>query len=140
MIRTLPLTLAMLTGASVYAGAIVYVDDDAPLGGDGASWATAYRFLQDGLADATAGGVSEVRVGQGTYQPDRNALHPDGTLDRDATFRLIGGVALLGGYVGIGAENPDARDIETHVTVLSGDLAGDDGGFFTNRRNAEVVP
>lgn len=27
----------------------LYVDDDAPLGGDGTSWDTAYRFLQDAL-------------------------------------------------------------------------------------------
>ena len=37
-----------------FAGQIIYVDDDASVGGDGTSWANAYKYLQDGLAAAVA--------------------------------------------------------------------------------------
>ena len=47
--------------------------------------------------------------------------------DREATFALSSGVALYAGYAGCGAVQPDERDVATHVTVLSGDLARDDG-------------
>ena len=43
------LTTAVLAATSE-AQTTVYVDDDAAPGGDGLSWATAYQFLQDGLA------------------------------------------------------------------------------------------
>ena len=32
--------------SAVQADSVCYVDDDAPAGGDGASWATAHRFLE----------------------------------------------------------------------------------------------
>ncbi|MHC4087993.1 MAG: hypothetical protein ACYSU5_22725 [Planctomycetota bacterium] len=46
--------------------------------------------------------------------------------DRTATFQLINGVAIYGGYAGFGEPNADARDIELYETILSGDLAGND--------------
>ena len=132
-IRACAATIAMsvISGAA-HGGGALYVDDDAPAGGDGTSWDTAYRFLQDGLADASGGGVTEIRVAQGTYKPDRDETNPDGTGDREATFQLINGMALMGGYAGLGAKDPDARDIELYETVLSGDLLGNDGPDFQN--------
>ncbi|MEE8489510.1 MAG: hypothetical protein V3S43_04185, partial [Acidimicrobiia bacterium] len=49
---------------------IRYVDDDAPFNGDGTSWTTAYRYLRDALANAM--GITELRVAQGIYRPDRD--------------------------------------------------------------------
>lgn len=46
--------------------------------------------------------------------------------DREATFQLINGVAIKGGYAGFGEATPNARDIELYETILSGDLAGND--------------
>ncbi len=122
-------------GSSLSGPAVIFVDDDAPLGGNGATWGTAYKFLQDALAHAVSG--TEIRVAQGTYVPDRSAASPSGTGDRGSTFQLLSGVALLGGYAGVGAPDPNARDVAQFATVLSGDLNGDDGppGSFTN--NAE---
>ncbi|MEE8154666.1 MAG: hypothetical protein V3T53_06860 [Phycisphaerales bacterium] len=117
---------------AAHGGGVLYVDDDAPPGGDGTSWNAAYRFLQDGLTDACAGGIAEIRVGQGTYTPDRDEANPDGTGDREATFQLCNGVALMGGYAGIGAKDPDDRDIELYETILTGDLLGNDGPDFQN--------
>ena len=60
-----------ITGAA-NAWQVIHVDDDAPAGGDGSSWASAFSDLQDALAAARAGDV--VRVAQGTYAP----APPDG--------------------------------------------------------------
>ena len=116
-----------------YQGAF-YVDDDAPPGGDGATWATAYKYLQDALTAATAG--NEILVADGTYKPDRDEATPEGTGNRSATFQLASGVSLYGGYRGCpGGDcggNPDERDLEVYETILSGDLNGDDGPDFAN--------
>jgi hypothetical protein len=126
----------MITGVFVLGLAcsasadIIHVDDDAPPGGDGLTWETAFRFLQDGLARSEA--EDEIRIGQGSYYPDRDELHPDGTGDREACFEVVNLVAMKGGYAGYGADDPDARDIELFRTILSGDLLGDDGPGFEN--------
>ncbi len=127
----------MLITAAAQAGPVLHVDDDAPLSDDGLSWNTAYRFLADALADASGGGISEIRVGQGTYQPDRDEANPKGSGDRGATFQLINGISLMGGFAGLGAPDPDARDTALYETILSGDLAGDDlPGFVNNGENS----
>ncbi len=106
---------------------IVYVDSDATGANDGTNWPNAYNFLQDGLADANFTGVcKEIRVGSGIYTPDSNSSHPNGTGNRYATFKLVNGVSVKGGYAGFGAPNPNVRDIELYETILSGDLAGND--------------
>ena len=114
---------------SISGVTIIYVDDDSP-GGDGSCWAMAFKYLQDGLAVADAN--DEIRVAQGTYLPDRRIADPNGSGDRSANFHLISGVNIRGGYAGYGGPDPDARDIDAYETVLSGDLAGDDG---PNRAN-----
>ena len=73
----------------------------------------------------------------GTYKPDQDeagSIMPGG---RAATFQLINGLALMGGFAGIGAPDPDERGIELHETILSGDLAGNDGG--TRPPSSKVV-
>ena len=119
---------------AVAADGVLFVDDDAAPAGDGQSWDTAYRFLQDAITFAAdpVNGVTEIRVAQGVYQPDRDEDNPDGAGDREATFQLVNGVALMGGYAGIGAEDPDARDIDLYEAVLSGDLLGNDESDFLN--------
>ncbi|MCH8823400.1 MAG: right-handed parallel beta-helix repeat-containing protein [Planctomycetes bacterium] len=127
------LAIIVVTGTG-HAGSILYVDDDAPAAGDGASWNTAFRFLADALtvADDPKSNVSEIRVGQGTYLPDRDETQPDGSGDREAIFRLINSIVLMGGYAGLGAPDPDARNIELYETILSGDLLGNDEPDFIN--------
>lgn len=119
---------------SPYGEIVLHVDDDAPAGGDGLSWETSYRFLQDALMFAAEpeSGVSEIRTAQGVYKPDRSEKSPKGDGGREGTFQLINGVSLLGGYAGIGAADPDDRDIEIYETILSGDLLGDDEVDFKN--------
>jgi hypothetical protein len=45
--------------------------------------------------------------------------------DREASFELLDGVALRGGYLGLSAgegEDPEDRDIDIYQTILSGDI------------------
>jgi hypothetical protein len=124
---------------------IIYVDDDAVAPGDGSSWQTAYKFLQDALADADDSEKPvEIRVAQGTYKPDQGA----GQTPRDvkATFRLMNGVVLKGGYAGLTELNPDEPDRTRYRSVLSGDLGDDDPDvnepwdrIYRGGRNSETV-
>jgi hypothetical protein len=110
------------------------VDDDASFGGDGLSWDTAYCYLQDALVAAAASGgtVTEIRVAQGTYRPDQDEAGNVLPGDLVATFQLLNGVALRGGYAGQGTPDPNERNVELYETVLSGDLLANDGPNFTN--------
>jgi predicted outer membrane repeat protein/parallel beta-helix repeat protein len=112
---------------------ILYIDVDAAGANDGSSWANAYNDLQDALAFAWSG--DEIRVAQGIYKPDKGAGTTPG--DREATFQLINGVTIMGGYAGSGEPDPNARDIDAYETILSGDLLGNDGpGFVNNGENS----
>jgi len=129
-----------LAPETAQAQPVLYVDDDAAAGGDGDTWATAFQHLQDALAAASASGgtVTEIRVAAGTYKPDQGQNQTAG--NREATFQLLNGVALNGGYAGLNTPDPDARDIETNETILSGDLNRDDRpGFANNLENAYHV-
>jgi hypothetical protein len=101
---------------------IIYVDADATGGDNGSSWADAYKYLQDALTAASSG--VQIVVAQGAYKPDQGTYQPPG--ERSATFQLLNGVAIRGGYAGFGEPDPNARDIELYETILSGDLSGDD--------------
>jgi phosphotriesterase-related protein len=124
------MALAILSVVPVLARSkIVYVDDSAPMGGDGKSWATACRSLQDGLTAATvqgSAGPREIHLAQGIYPPDRTEIEPQGSRDRAAAFELSEGLRLIGGYAGLGAADPNQRDPTAYQTILSGDLAGND--------------
>jgi len=110
---------------------LIYVDDDAPLGGNGTSWATAFRYLQDALAMAVSS--DEIRVAGGVYKPDLDETGNVLVGDRAASFWLVHGVSVYGGYAGLSQPgNPDQRDTVTFETVLSGDLQGNDGPDFAN--------
>lgn len=107
--------------------AALFVDDDGPLDGDGSSWTNAYKYLQDALVEVeTLTKPVEIRIAEGMYTPDRSSTNPNGSGERGATFRLINGVTLKGGYAGLNAPNPDARNIGAFESVLSGDLQGND--------------
>jgi predicted outer membrane repeat protein len=74
------------------------------------------------LASASAG--DEIRVAQGIYQPDLGGGNTVG--DRRATFQLISGVTIKGGYAGLSGTDPNVVDIILYESTLSGDLNGDD--------------
>ncbi len=124
----------------VIGGDIIYVDADATGANNGTTWADAYNYLQDALANANSNpDVNEIWVAQGIYKPDANTAVPNGSGDRTATFQLINGVAIKAGYAGDGAPDPNARDVALYETILSGDLNGDDVGFTNNGENSYHV-
>lgn len=112
------------------AGAVYYVDDDAASGGDGSSWGTAYACLQDALYDPALSYGDTIRVAGGTYTPDKSETGHATFGDRTATFQLINGVGLYGGYAGVLGLDPDKRNVDTHLSILSGDLADSDENSF----------
>jgi parallel beta-helix repeat protein len=104
------------------SGQITYVDADANGANDGSTWADAYNYLQDALADAASDGdVNKIWVAQGIYKPDTNSADPNGSGNREATFQLISGVALYGGFPSGGGVWND-RDSDACETILSGNI------------------
>jgi len=129
--RTIPIRPGMVAKGDVWRFTtmtpLFFVDIDATGANDGSSWADAYKYLQDALTDAnSAVKPVEIRVAQGIYKPDQSSADPNGTGDRTATFQLINGVAIKGGYAGFGEPDPNARNIDFYETILSGDLADND--------------
>lgn len=112
----------------------LYVDANASGSQDGLSWANAYRDLQDALAAASmCACVEEIWVADGTYKPDR------GTGNRNAAFALGDGLQLYGGFAGAnssvypgGETHINQRNWDANVTILSGDLLGNDLANFVN--------
>jgi len=103
----------------------IYVDDNAAGVNDGSSWTDAYNYLQDALADAkSAEKPVEIKVAQGVYKPDQGAGKVPH--DQTATFQLIKGVTIKGGFAGSEESNQNARDVKLYETLLSGDLKGND--------------
>ncbi|MFG0284949.1 MAG: right-handed parallel beta-helix repeat-containing protein [Phycisphaerales bacterium JB039] len=113
-------TVVATSGAA--AQMITYVDADAPPGGDGASWATAYNDLQDALPPLA--GATEIWIAEGVYKPSER--------DVTATFQMRSRLAVYGGFRGDETAR-DQRDPALYRTVLSGDLLGNDGPGFTER-------
>ncbi len=97
-------TILLLALTSSAAFAVVYVKWDSPGPTfDGTSWGKAYHTVQAGLNAASSG--DQVWVARGTYVE---------------CITLKAGVALYGGYSGVGS----TRDIAAHVTILDGNQAG----------------
>jgi hypothetical protein len=118
------LCTVVLAGSGPALGRIIHVADGAKGTLDGSSWTTAFAFLQDALSVAQAG--DEIRVAQGLYHPAYPVPGAATPQDIHATFRLVDGVAIVGGYAGPRGPNPDLRDPDLFLTTLSGDLGGDD--------------
>ncbi|MEO0629466.1 MAG: hypothetical protein AAFY46_01900, partial [Planctomycetota bacterium] len=142
-IRVLTLGLMLHASAGVaQTDSVVYVDDDAPPNGNGESWNTAFRHLQDALdsGDDTVEAVGEIRVAGGLYLPDRSSSVPAGTGDRTASFVIPAGARILGGFAGLADPlNPDDRAFDAYQTILSGDLAQDDVVIGNKTDNAYHV-
>jgi uncharacterized repeat protein (TIGR02543 family) len=104
------------TGQFIPPSNVVFVDDNASAGGDGKSWATAHKHLQDALANASSG--DEIWVAEGTYKPDQGAGKTAG--DRTVSFNLVNGVGMYGGFTGTETAREPLGD--GNQTILSGEI------------------
>lgn len=112
----------------------LYVNANAPAGGDGLSWATAYNRLSDALSAPRllCDYATEVWVARGTYTP----TGPRG--DRTDRFFVSPRMSLLGGFAGH-ETSADQRDPAANPTVLSGDRARNDAPGFANRADNSYI-
>lgn len=115
---------ASLALSAVACADVVYVNKEAPAGGNGSSWSSALRELRDGLALAQPG--DEIWIAAGAYTP----APPGG--NRNASFAMKSGLSIYGGFIGTEVHR-DERDPFFNVTTLSGDLNGDDQPEFAGR-------
>ena len=97
---------------------VLCVKYDAIGTGDGSSWYNAFNRLQDALsvADASGGAVTEIWVAAGPW-----SYRPADDTYRRATFQLISGLGVYGGFAGI-EQSRGERDLKKNITVLSGDI------------------
>ena len=108
--------LVIVTATNAHA--VCYVSASVAGGmNNGTSWGNAYADLQLALSDALC---TEVWVAKGVYKPTSSS-------NRSLSFIVKPGVALYGGFSGDGSESSrDSRDVGHNVTVLSGDIDGND--------------
>jgi hypothetical protein len=107
--------------------AVIYVDVDAIGADNGTDWANAHRELQSALAHAAWG--DEIWVAEGVYRPDYDPVSKTYTGNPAAYFDSQN-VSFYGGFNGTEPIR-ELRDPELHPTILTGDLAGNDGPDFT---------
>jgi len=98
---------------------IIYADVHASPGGNGTSWGSAFKYLQDALVAADVN--CRIYVAEGVYKPDANSSHPNGTGLRTSMFELKEGVAIYGGFAA-GGSPWGSRDWVNNETILSGDI------------------
>ncbi len=91
--------------------------------GDGQSWATAFPDLQSALTYPCSQSLTEIWVAEGIYKPTN-------TTARDISFRMLPGVAIIGGFMGSEtalsgrpAVNPITGNPSS--STLSGDIDND---------------
>jgi hypothetical protein len=124
--RSLGLLSLFLLSSSAFAG-IRHVDAGLTTGAnDGTSWANAYRGVDAiPVAVTAAAPGDEIWVKAGTYRPTTTAT-------RSLSVNLKTGVAIYGGFAGTETTLAQ-RDYAANLTIISGDLAGNDASnIFTD--------
>jgi hypothetical protein len=130
--RPSALLVALLFAPASLAG-IRYVNGPLATGAnDGSSWANAYRgssAVQTALTAAVPG--DQIWVAGGTYFPTNGVL-------RTATFQLKNGVEIYGGFGATEVALAD-RVLGNFISVLSGDLGGNDGALIYTDNSYHIV-
>lgn len=93
----------------------VYVNVNATGANNGTTWADAYTNLETALTNYNSS--KQIWVAAGTYKPNGTA--------RTSTFNLPSNLKMYGGFNGT-ETTKEQRNYKTNLTVLSGDLSGND--------------
>jgi len=141
MVIVLSISEFSLPAAQAQVTTVYYAAPKAVGAGDCSAWADACS-LQTALAAAVA--PAEIWVKEGVHKPTEQAG------DVQKHFSLHSGVEIYGGFAGVETAR-DQRDWKINLTILSGDIEGDDvntdGNFIvedvdeivgTNTRNIIV--
>lgn len=131
-------TVSFLSAQTQGSGNILYVK--AGSNGNGSSWSDALGELSEALSwasswDPANEGMLRIWVAKGKYLPTKNAA------DRKATFQLVSGVQVYGGFYGeVGTEGDlSTRDWEKNITILSGDIDRNDKADVITDPVVEIV-
>jgi hypothetical protein len=130
-------TIAVTVGVSR-----VYVNGSVAASGDGNSWATAFKTLQEAIVVC---GAPEIWVAAGTYKPTAYPLNCAGcATNRDYSFTFKDGHKVYGGFPNTGNPSFTDRNGSLYPTILSGDLNGNDvvtgtGSTLSITNNTENV-
>lgn len=104
----------------------IFVDQNSPCipgNEDGQSWATAFKDLQLALNQAETTG-KEIWIHEGVYIP---SVLSDPLDTRSATFRILAGIEIKGGFEGTETDGEPLGSI--YNTIITGDVNGDDTNF-----------
>ncbi len=101
---------------------IAYVNASVASSGNGTTWGTAFKTLQEALTAANnCPSVTQIWVAKGTYYPDEGGSFANN--DRTSAFTMKNGVAIYGGFSGNGNETMlSQRNWAANPTILSGDI------------------
>lgn len=125
-IRNATVDLGAYEAAAFNITSVVYVNGAISASGNGQTWATAFKTLDEAL-DRLKGcaNIDSIKVAAGTYIPGNR----QGGGARDATFAIgRGGIKLIGGY----NATTGVRNIANNPTILSGEIGTiviDDNAF-----------
>ncbi|OWY20495.1 T9SS C-terminal target domain-containing protein [Sphingobacteriales bacterium UPWRP_1] len=105
----------------------LFVDASIAVSGDGTSWATAFKTLDEALLTAhTCPNVTTINITAGVYKPTKKPYNTGleiTTADaRDVTFHIRNGLALYGGFPNGGG----TQNVPANATILSGDIDNND--------------
>lgn len=116
--------LTVALGITASAQTIIYVNDDATGNNDGTTWTNAYTDLNVALSN-TANDITytgaQIWIAEGFYT----------RISQNESFYVDNDVLLYGGFAGT-ESNINARDIENHPTIISGDVDWNDTGVASS--------
>lgn len=117
----------------------LYVQSGASAGGDGRAWGSAYASLTDALAQwetmrgfAGGVGVPEVWVSQGTYMPTTGS-------SREASFVLVTGARLFGGFRGTAFGNGGEVLVSQRTSPIVRSTLSGEIGAATDVDNSKTI-
>lgn len=116
----LSMTLLAALASPAALATICRVTPEGTGGADGSDWATNALALHAALAKPECiGPGNEIWVREGVYRPSSD------TAFRGISFTVASGTQVFGGFAGTETLREE-RDPAAHLSILSGDIAGDD--------------